>query len=294
MTRVRVLVGGAVAAAAFAGDAAAQRSATLAGRVTADSGGAPIRQAAVRLPELGRIAWTDSGGAFRVDELPAGMYGVIAEASGFRARLVRVTLAPGAVTTQDFALGNGPHLLATVDVRAKAPPRVSLKMLDFERRRQRGLGWFVTSEQLRRVPGRHLEEVMRIGIPGARFVKTASGQTWLVSSRQERTSADLLSNGEGGVRANVCHVQVILDGVPISGTSRPRAPRAEPQGGDAHATLSDARTQTEGGDDPLDLEMFLADQLEGVEFYPDATMTPVQYRTAASACGTLLLWTRDK
>jgi hypothetical protein len=61
-----------------------------------------------------------------------------------------------------------------------------------------------------------------------------------------------------------------------------------------HVMLSEPRTQTDGGDDPIDLDMFLADQLEGVEFYPDATMTPVQYRTAASACGTLLLWTRDK
>jgi len=284
----------AFAACALASDAAAQRTAALAGRVSADSGGAPVNHATIRLPELERVAVTDSGGAFRVDGLPSGSYSVIAEAPGFRARLVRVALTSGAVTTQDFALPRGAYVLAGVDVRAKAPPRVTPKMADFERRRQRGLGWFVTRAELERSPGRRLEEVLRISVPATRFVKSPSGQTWLISSRQALSSNDLLIDvDDGGMRGNVCHVQVVLDGVVISGAARARRAPVRGDGGE-RSTVSDVRTQTQGGDDPIDFDQFITDQLEAVEFFPDATMTPVEYRTPAAACGTLLLWTRDR
>ena len=304
MSRMSVLrraaarvVGAALAilgASATPGDAWGQRTATLSGRVTADSGGAPVSRATIRIPELERAALTDAAGVFRVDELPAGSYSVIAEAPGFRARLARVALTSAEVTTQDFVLPRGAHLLAGIDVRAKAPPRVTPKMADFERRRQRGLGWFVTRVELERSPGRRLEEVLRIAVPAARFIKSPSGQTWLISSRQALSSNDLLVDSDGGgVRSNVCHVQVILDGVVISGASRVRRAPARGQGNE-RSSLTDLRTQTQGGDDPIDLDQFISDQLEAVEFFPDATMTPVEYRTPAAACGTLLLWTRDR
>lgn len=294
-TAARVLARLAIAGFILAGEAEAQRTATLTGRVTADSGGGSIGRVTIRIPELGRVAATDSTGAFRVEELPPGTYSVIAEAPGFRARLARVALTPDAATSQNFALTRGAQVLAAVDVRAKAPPRVSLKMLDFERRRQRGLGRFVTREELQRYGGRQLEEVLRSAMPGLRFVKTPYGQTWLISSRQAATSASLLLDPQSGAMqgGDLCHVQVILDGAFVSGASFPRVPRARPQGGE-RTPITDVRTQTQGGDDPIDLSMFISDQLEGVEYYADATMTPVQYRTAGSACGTLLLWTRDR
>ncbi len=283
-----------LATSASAGRAWAQRIGTLTGHVKADSAGPPIPYATIRIPELGRLAQTDSTGAFRLDELPAGTYSVIAEAPGFRARLVRVSIAAAGVAAQDFVLAKGLHVLAAVDVRAKAPPRVTPKMADFERRRQRGLGWFVTRAELERAPGRRLEEVLRIAAPATRFVKTPYGATWLISSRQAVSSNELLMDADGGgARANVCNVQVILDGVVISGAARTRPPRVR-GGGNERSSLTDLRTQTQGGDDPVDFDQFITDQLEGVEFYPDATMTPVEYRTPASACGTLLLWTRDR
>ena len=105
----------------------------------------------------------------------------------------------------------------------------------------------------------------------------------------------LTSRNADYVRDKQCHVQVVLDGAVISSSTALRAPRihaGDNTGG--RGGVSDPRTQVQGGDDPVDLNLFISDQLEGVEFYPDATTTPMQYRTGAAVCGTLILWTRDK
>jgi carboxypeptidase family protein len=273
--------------------AEAQRNATLTGRITADSGGGAISYAGIRIPELERLARADAAGVFRIERLAPGTYVVIAEAPGFKARRAVVTLAAGDSTAQDFVLAKGVHLLATVDVRAKAPPRVSPKMVDFERRRQRGYGRYVTRAELDRVPGRQLEEVLRVVGASARFIKSPNGQTWLISARQDAAHHGFGSLNSDNLRSSTCPVQVVLDGIVISSSSDPTVPRprvaASERGG-----VSDPRTQVQGGDDPIDLNMFFSDQLEGVEYYADATMTPLEYRSPAAVCGTLLLWTRDK
>jgi hypothetical protein len=282
-----------VGAALLAGQANAQHNAILTGHITADSAGVPIPRAGVRLPEVERFAHVDAAGAFRIDQLAAGTYVVIAEAPGFRAQRMVVTLGVGESKAQNFALTRSAQLLATVDVRAKAPPRVSPKMVDFERRRQRGYGRYVTRAELERVPGRQLEEVLRALGAAARFVKSPSGQTWLISSRQDAAHHGFSSSNSDNLRDAVCPVQVVLDGMVISSSEAPRAPRIR-AGSSERAGVSDPRTQVQGGDDPVDINLFMSDQLEGVEFYADATMTPLEYRTPAAVCGTLLLWTRDK
>ena len=275
--------------------ASAQSRPSLTGRVVSDSGVA-VSYAGVRIPELDRFTQADSNGVFRLDDLHTGTFVVIAEAPGFRARRAQVTLSSGGTMTQNFTLARSAHLLSTVDVRAKAPPRVSPKMVDFERRRQRGLGKYVTRADLARYPGRQLEEVLRATGAATQFVKAPSGQTWLISTRQSGANMGLLQSRSGDyVRDQQCHVQVILDGAVISSSTALRAPRihaGDNTGG--RGGVSDPRTQVQGGDDPVDLNLFITDQLEGVEFYPDATTTPMQYRTGAAVCGTLILWTRDK
>jgi hypothetical protein len=107
----------------------------------------------------------------------------------------------------------------------------------------------------------------------------------------------LLSNANPQhVRNTLCHVQVVLDGTVISSSNQLRAPRphAGSEGMGGRGGITDPRSQVQGGDDAVDLNLFFSDQLEGVEFYPDATTTPMQYRTGAANCGTLMLWTRDK
>jgi hypothetical protein len=138
-------------------------------------------------------------------------------------------------------------------------------MVDFEQRRHRGLGRYVTHAELERVPGRQLEEALRVTVAGAHFVKTPYGQTWLVSARHAATNQALYDNRDPDKFKNaICHAQVILDGAVISSSTAPRAPRvlvgSEGTGGFRRSSL------TEGGDDPVDLNQFMGDQLEGVEY----------------------------
>ncbi len=273
----------------------AEAQGALTGRVTSDSGAA-LSYAGVRIPELDRFTGADSNGVYRFDNLRVGSFAVIAEAPGFRARREQVTIAAGVTATKNFTLVRGAHVLAAIDVRAKAPARVSPKMVDFERRRQRGLGKYVSRVDLDRYPGRQLEEVLRSTAVATQFIKAPSGQTWLVSSRQASANMGMLASRNADyVRDKQCHVQVVLDGAVISSSTALRAPRihaGDNTGG--RGGVSDPRTQVQGGDDAVDLNLFISDQLEGVEFYPDATTTPMQYRTGAAVCGTLILWTRDK
>jgi Carboxypeptidase regulatory-like domain len=277
------------------GGRAAGAQGVLTGRVTSDSG-VVLSYAGVRIPELDRFTQADSNGVYRFDNLRVGAFAVIAEAPGFRARREQVAMAAGVTVTKDFTLVRGAHVLAAIDVRAKAPPRVSPKMVDFERRRQRGLGKYVTRVDLDRYPGRQLEEVLRSTAVATQFIKAPSGQTWLISSRQSTANMGMLASRNADyVRDKQCHVQVVLDGAVISSSTALRAPRihaGDNTGG--RGGVSDSRTQVQGGDDAVDLNLFISDQLEGVEFYPDATTTPMQYRTGAAVCGTLILWTRDK
>ncbi|MDQ3996530.1 MAG: carboxypeptidase-like regulatory domain-containing protein [Gemmatimonadota bacterium] len=287
------VVGALVSAGLLAVEAGAQRSATLTGRVIADSGGVPIGNAGIRIPELERLERADRAGGFQVENLAPGTYVVIAEAPGFRARRATVTLAAGESRVQDFTLARGAQLLSTVNVRAKAPPRVSPKMVDFERRRQRGYGRFITRAELERAPGRQLEHALRAVGAAARFVRSPDGQTWLISSRQVAAHHRLSNAGTGNSLNTTCPVQVVMDGMVISSSTDPRTPRPQVPTNE-RGGISDPASQVQGGDDSIDLNMFFSDQFEGVEFYADATMTPLEYRTPAAVCGTLVLWTRDK
>jgi hypothetical protein len=47
-------------------------------------------------------------------------------------------------------------------------------------------------------------------------------------------------------------------------------------------------------DPAVDLNEFNAEQLAGIEYYPNTAQAPPQYNATATSCGVLLLWTREK
>lgn len=78
--------------------------ATLEGRVLDARTGDPLPGANVVVPALTRGAATDLEGRYRIDDLPAGTYEVVARFVGYRESRAVVTLQPGATVMQDFAL----------------------------------------------------------------------------------------------------------------------------------------------------------------------------------------------
>jgi hypothetical protein len=103
------VVGALVSAGLLTAQAAAQRNATLTGRVVADSGGVPIGNAGIRIPELERLERADRAGAFQVENLAPGTYVVIAEP----AEVGTLATAVGAPSTAGGGAGIAVYVVDT-------------------------------------------------------------------------------------------------------------------------------------------------------------------------------------
>lgn len=127
-------------------------------------------------------------------------------------------------------------------------------MQEFEARRKRGAGYFMTHAQLRRNLDRPLAEIVATHFPGLRMVYGPHlDSQYLVSLRGEGPNA-LVANGG----TSLCYVQVFVDGTFI----------------------------IDG-----DVSWINPNDVAGLEFY-DATRTPPAYRRADGQCGVLLVWSR--
>ena len=128
-------------------------------------------------------------------------------------------------------------------------------MQEFEARRKRGAGYFLTGDQLRHDRDRPLGDIVTAHIPGLRTVYGAHlNSQYLVSLRGEGPNA-LVSNAG----SSLCYVQVFMNGSFI----------------------------VDG-----DISWINPNDVAGVEFY-DVTRTPPAYRRPNGQCGVLLVWSRS-
>src|SRR2546430_7845561 len=85
------------------------------GRVT-DSTGAALGRVSVTIEALGARATTDDHGNYELRSVPAGSHTVRVRLLGYVPLLVRVSVAEGQPTRQDFSLRTQPIALAPIDV----------------------------------------------------------------------------------------------------------------------------------------------------------------------------------
>lgn len=57
--------------------------------------------------------------------------------------------------------------------------------------------------------------------------------------------------------------------------------------------LDGARFWVPGSGEPPDINQFTVQGIQAIEIYRGPAETPIQYQATNSACGVLLLWTRD-
>src|SRR6185436_17707797 len=98
--------------------AAAQGGATIAGTVTTSDTKAPISGARVAIEQPPRLAISDEHGKFKLRELPAGTYTVVATALGREPMRSTVTTSSGQTANLDVSLKQGSLLLSSVVVSA--------------------------------------------------------------------------------------------------------------------------------------------------------------------------------
>jgi hypothetical protein len=234
----------------------------LAGRVVDSSSGQPLPGVVVTLG--GRSVTGDESGRFIMANLLPGRWRLELRHLGYTPLDTMVSLETSDTVRVAFAMKRLPPQLDTVSVKAAAPGEMPGEIREFEVRRARATGHFITREELRKNDERRLQDVLRGRLPGL-GLQVGDRGTFMYSRSQQPPGA--LLKGAGG---KPCYIQVVQDGVVIY----------------RHGGMS-----AEG---PPDISQLLTQNYDAIEFYAGPSRTPPEFRTEGAMCGTLVLWTRRK
>lgn len=168
--------------------------ATLTGRVVSAMTGGPLEDAQVLLARAGRGTSTDERGRFSLADVPAGSDTVRVRLIGFADERLPITLQPGATTDVTFLLSETVLRMEEINVSVDRPAPVRLE--GFERRRRRGLGLFLTPEEIEERDARQPTDYLR-NQPGISVSRSVLGKSQILMNR---TNLD-------------CQPEVLLDGV---------------------------------------------------------------------------------
>jgi hypothetical protein len=136
----------------------------------------PIRGARIAFLGASRALASDSEGRFARDSLGAGSYVLQARALGYVGATWVLEVAAGQVVDRVFELERVPVQLDPVEV-VRPPSFAAQRQEEFERRRTRGRGYFITEAQIEATHPRALSDLLR-NVPGVRLVcRGASGCT---------------------------------------------------------------------------------------------------------------------
>lgn len=170
--------------------------ATLTGRVVSAMTGGPLEDAQVMLARAGRGTTTDERGRFRLADVPAGSDTVRVRLIGFADERLPITLQPGATTDVTFLLSETVLRMEAIDVTVDQPGPSSVRLEGFERRRRRGLGLFLTPEEIEARGAQQPTDYLR-NQPGISVSRSMLGRSEILMNR---TNLD-------------CTPEILLDGV---------------------------------------------------------------------------------
>ena len=240
----------------------------------------PIAGVAIALDGVS-LGATDSTGYLRRTGVALGRHLFALQHLGHRPLQLPATIRDDSATVLDLEMvaanadvAAGATTLGAVTVTASPVP--SAPLTEFERHLARGVGQFVTRAQIDKLPGHTLVEILRART-SARFAPTYSRMV-LGSIRQQPSGS--LSKMSGADTMRPCFAQVYRDGVRL--WSMP--PNISLDRGGMTSSLEQ--------NPPPDLREIVAQELDALEYYPDASSAPPEYRSGGAECGTLLIWSR--
>jgi hypothetical protein len=219
----------------------------------------------VQIASVKLTQYTDSLGEARFTGVPPGRYTIEARRVGFQPLSAPVLIA-GEDSLQVVLLMRA--TVAQLDTVVVSKPRIPIALREFESRRERGLGQFVTGAQIDSAHGASLLAILETRVRGVTVRTDAAGRAHLVTHRP--WTEDL---GGGG---SLCRPLVYLDGVVLTDDT---------------------------GLGP-DLSIIDVASIGGIEFYEPSEI-PVQYRspgalggppgnppkpTTSPSCGAMLIW----
>ena len=191
--------------------------------------------------------------------------------------------ANGDATDDRFSLTANAHVLASVEVRARARQRLPIKLAEFEVRRTKGMGRFLGPDDVAKFNGHPLADALKTVMTGARFQRNAQGEMIMVSARSLNPASLRQSTN-----VKACGIQVWQDGMLLSDPNA-SAELATPTGAGQRGTFNTVHV---GADRDYDVSNMIANDYMAVEYYSDLSTTPPGFRTGTASCGVLVLWTR--
>lgn len=180
-------------------DASTRWPGTLIGLIT-DSHGQPIPDAQIELSGDSVGTRSDEKGKFRLANLPAGTWDVVAQRVGFLPSRTPVDLRPGTVTTTAIPLRSATNILDTVRVVAHAPDPLELAA----KAREYPGATFFSRAKIDSIHPDHVTDILRQA-PGVQLVYPDSGGPPLVQMLRSRFAH--LNH------AGICPVEYYVDGV---------------------------------------------------------------------------------
>jgi len=185
----------------------AQTTATLVGRVIADSTRQPVSGARITLTS-DISTESDSLGNYRFSNVSFGSYRVTVRRLGFAPFSTTIEVEDDAMSL-DLRLTALALDLPEVEVRTTLLDR---KLSGFVERRRFGIGRFLDEDDIRKGPGTRLSEKVR-SLPGLVVIyprNRSSNEVRIASTRGKQSI--LLQGGASGP----CYSAIMLDGVPLT------------------------------------------------------------------------------
>lgn len=243
-----------IALLALASASADAQQRNLRGIIT-DSAGYPLPNVEIRIMELGRMSRSDVQGKFAIDRITDRIVDVTFRRLGYEIRMVRVSLINGEGDSLRVVMRAEPLKLPEVEIEEKEERHPFFS--EYEKRRQRGIGTFITRQDIEKLNTSYPSDAFR-RLPGMRFVSIGSGMGVRFMSSIGMTGGRSRS-GPGGAE---CIPTIWMDGQAALG---------------------------------MEIDEIRAQDIHGIEVYRGAATVPPQFAKGGLAqCGAIVVWTRRR
>lgn len=220
--------------------------------VVRDGNGAALPNAEVSLPGVAVRSTSGSGGEFRLDGLVPGEHVLRARHIGYRTTELSVIVRAGEPVRVQLELAFDPVLIE--GVRVDGLSEVPANLREFQHRRSRGGGHFLTRDEIGAMQVRDFTDVLR-HVPGVR----------VVGSRTLFGAGEVIELGRASGGQRTCAVLYFLNGAPfpLSGSTSINA-------------------------------YVRPDDVAGVEVYHGSARVPARFNASThggARCGVVAIWT---
>jgi len=219
---------------------------------------APLRGAYVSVMRTPLSVATGPNGRFRITNIPVVQYIVIVKRAGFHPTSQILQVSVKDTLRLSYMLTQAPaNELAPIVITEKAVGPLSPRMKEFEARRKRGEGEFMTEDQINKHNPGFPTELLRLFSSISVQPTSGGGGEYIYYPVSARATGGMTSTGQA-----TCFMTVFVDNVPMPA--------------------------------PFNLDLLPSPRdMAGIEVYAGSATMPIQYASLNRGCGVILVWTKD-